>query len=179
MKKENRYLLILCGEAFSGKSMLAEKIAEIYKAKIVGRDKIYFAVDNILALENTSDEDDDRLWKNLWPIAVQGIKNQLLLGNSVVVDDNCLYLQQREELYSLAKNLDIKHVLVYLNIAAEILKERKEQNKINKNRHDVPSGWLEKDSKFFERPNKIENPLIFTEKNTPDEILKKIESIIV
>jgi len=175
MKKENQCLFILCGEAFSGKSTLAEKIAKIYEAKIVGRDKIYFAIDSILALENTSDEDDDKLWKNLWPIAVQGVKNQLLLGNSVVVDDNCLYLSQREELYSLAKNLGIKYVLVYLNIAAKTLKERKEQNKIDKNRHDVPSGWLEKDNKLFERPSKNENPLIFTENDALDKMLKKLK----
>lgn len=178
MEKEKQYLFILCGEAFSGKSTLAEKIAEMYKAKIVGRDKIYFAIDNILALENTSEEDDNRLWKNLWPIAIQGVKNQLLLSNSVVVDDNCLYLQQREELYFLAKNLGIKYVLVYLNITAKILKERKEQNKINKNRHDVPSGWLEKDAKLFERPTKNENPLVFTENNVLEKIIKKVKDVL-
>lgn len=58
MNTKNQYLFILCGEAFSGKSTLSEKISEKYEAKIVGRDKVYFAVEDILALEGTSGADD-------------------------------------------------------------------------------------------------------------------------
>lgn len=67
MEKKNTRIFILCGEAFSGKSTLAEKLSERYGAKIVGRDKIYFAIDDILALEDTPEEDDSALWKSLWP----------------------------------------------------------------------------------------------------------------
>jgi len=178
MKEKNKYLFILCGEAFSGKSTVSKKLSEMYEAKIIGRDKIYFALDNILALENTSDEDDNNLWKNLWPISIQGIKNQLFLGHSVVVDDNCLYLKQREELRSLAKEMGVKNILIYLNVSAKTLKERIEQNKINKDRHEVPSSWLAEDSKLFERPTENENPIIYTENDTPDKLFEKFNSFL-
>jgi len=172
MKKQ--HLFILCGEAFSGKSTLAKKISKSYGAKIIGRDEIYFALDNMLAFENTPDEDDYALWKGLWPIAVQGIKNQLLLGNSVVVDDNCLYLHQRDELRAVAKDVGVEPVLIYLNFSTKTLKDRKERNKVTKERHDVPSGWLEEDSRIFERPTESESPIICTEEDVLDNILAKI-----
>ena len=112
---KNQTLFILCGEAFSGKSTLAKEIATYYEAKVVGRDEVYFATEKILALENTPEDDDNFLWTSLWPLILQGTRNQLLLGNSVVIDDNCLYLKQREELRSIANGLGVRSILIYLN----------------------------------------------------------------
>lgn len=178
MKENKQHLFILCGEAFSGKTTLAKEIAKKYEAKIIGRDVIYFSIADTLALEDTPEKDDGSLWNNLWPIVVQGVKNWLLLGESVVVDDNCLYSNQREDLYRVAKETGVEYTLVYLNVPMDILRERKEQNKINKTRHDVPSGWMEEDSDTFERPSSAENPLVFTEKETIDDLLKKISEAI-
>lgn len=160
MKKQT--LFVLCGEAFSGKSTLAKKIAERSGANIVGRDEIYFETEKILALENTPDEDDDALWKNLWPLVLQGVKNHLLFGHSVVVDDNCLYLKQRDELRCIARDVGVRYILIYLDTPLELLKERKEQNKVSKTRHDVPSSWMEEDSGLFERPLKSEDHMVYT-----------------
>ncbi len=171
---ENKTIFILCGEAFSGKSTLAKKISDLYGVKIVGRDEVYFAIEKILALENTPEDDDDNLWKNMWPLVLQGTKNQLLLGNSVVVDDNCLYLSQRDELRSVAKQAGAKSLLIYLNIPAEILKNRKEENKISKNRHDVPSEWMEEDSNLFERPMETEKPIICTADTKIEELFEGV-----
>lgn len=174
MKNKNQRLFILCGEAFSGKSTFAKKIYETFGAKIVGRDEIYFALDRICDLEHTPEEDDDSLWEKLWPIATQGAKNQLLSGYSVVFDDNCLLKYQREELRALAGNVGVECILIYFDVLAETLKKRKAQNKIDKNRHDVPSNWLEEDAKNFERPAEIENPIIFSENDTAEELFKKL-----
>ena len=167
----NKTLFILCGEAFSGKSTLAKEIASKYGAKIVGRDEIYFATEKILALENTSEEDDSGLWDSMWPLVLQGVKNQLLLGNSVVVDDNCLYLNQRDKLRFIATKLNTKHILIYLNVSSEIIRKRKKDNKLNKTRHDVPSAWLEEDSKLFERPNESENPILYNQNRNIEELI--------
>jgi predicted kinase len=176
--KKKQYLFILCGEAFSGKTTFSQKLSELTGAKIIGRDKIYFVLDDVLALEETPDEEDSLLWNSLWPIAVQGAKNQLLLGNSVVFDDNCLLLRQRGELRSVAKNAGVQCILIYFNLSVETLRKRKEENKINKNRHDVPSGWLENDAQKFEHPTEIENPIIYTEKDSFDELIKKIDAML-
>ena len=173
---ETKTLFILCGEAFSGKSTLSREIAKHYDAKIVGRDEIYFATEKILALENTPDDDDDALWKTMWPMVLQGVKNHLLLGNFVVVDDNCLYLKQRDELRSIASETNTKVILIYLNTPAEIIKKRKEENKLTKNRHDVPSAWLEEDAQLFERPTEIERPVIYGPNTASEELLKQLYS---
>lgn len=170
-------LFILCGEAFSGKSTLAHKIAEQCEAKIIGRDEIYFATEKILALENTPEDDDDSLWTNLWPLVLQGVKNQLLLGNSVVVDDNCLYIKQRDELRAIAQEIKVKHILIHLDISPEILKERKQQNKILKTRHDVPSAWLDKDAHLFEKPTEQEEPIIYKPETSLDAFVKGLNEI--
>jgi predicted kinase len=172
MKTQKLY--ILCGEAFSGKSTLSKKIAEHFDAKIVGRDEIYFAMEKILALESTPDEDDISLWKNMWMLVLQGVKNQLLLGNSVVIDDNCLYLKQRDQLRSIAKEVGVRSTLIFLDIPTEILKDRKEQNKISKTRHDVPSAWLTEDSELFEKPTEVENPTIYKPNTSFDDFVNKL-----
>jgi predicted kinase len=171
---EKQILFILCGEAFSGKSTLARKIAELYKAKLVGRDEVYFSVEKLLALEDTPENDDDSLWENLWPIAIQGAKNHLLLGDSVVFDDNCLHLRQRDELRSIAKEIGVKSILIYLDIPTEVLRERKEKNKISKARHDVPSAWLGEDSQNFERPTEIEKPITYRSNDTLEELISRL-----
>jgi predicted kinase len=171
---EKQTLYILCGEAFSGKSTLSKKIAEHFDAKIIGRDEIYFAIEKILALESTPDEDDHLLWKSMWPLVLQGVKNQLLLGNSVVIDDNCLYLKQRDELRAIAKEIGIESLLIFLDVPTEVLKERKEQNKISKTRHDVPSAWLAEDSELFERPTEVENPIIYTPDTSLDYFMNDL-----
>lgn len=177
IKMKTQTLFILCGEAFSGKSTLAKEIALRYEAKIVGRDEVYFAAEKILALENTPEEDDDFLWAGMWPLVLQGTKNQLLFGNSVVIDDNCLYLQQRNELRAIAENQGVKSILIYLNIPKEILKKRKEENKLHKNRHDVPSAWMEEDSKQFERPTESEKPILYTAHASLDELVTAISQV--
>ncbi len=164
-------LFILCGEAFSGKSTVAKKISGHFEANIVGRDEIYFATEKILALENTPEEDDDQLWLNLWPIVLQGVKNHLLNGSSVVVDDNCFYFRQREDLRKIAEKLNVKNTLIYLDTPYEILKQRKHDNKTLKIRHDVPSEWMEDDATVFERPNKDENHIIYKDEMSVEEIL--------
>jgi len=171
---ENKTMFILCGEAFSGKSTLAKQLSQHYGVKIVGIDEVYFATESILALENTPDEDDTSLWKNLWTVVFQGIKNHLLLGNSVVVDDNCFRLSRRDELRSLAETMRTRTVLIYIDIPMEVLKERKDKNKISKERHDVPSAWMLEDAQKFERPNESENPIIYSPEMTFEDLLKTI-----
>lgn len=179
MKKKKQFLIILCGEAFSGKTTLSKSLAKKFEAKIIGRDKIYFALDKMLAFEDSPYDSEDNLWKNLlWPIMMQGIKNQLLLGNSVVVDDNCLFLDQRQQLRNVAGSMNVRNVLIYMNISAGMLKKRRQQNKKSKMRHDVPSSWLEKDFKKFQRPNKKENPIIFSDNDSTKDLFKKIDKIL-
>jgi len=172
---KNPVLYIVCGKAFSGKSTLSKKIAEKSGAEIVGRDKIYFAIEKMLELENSPEEDDDKLWsKDLWPIAAQGVKNHLLLGRSVVFDDVCLRRWQRDELKGIASVANAETKLIYLDIPESVLRERKERNKTTKERHDVPSTWLEDDEKVFEKPEISENPLVVTDASKFEELLVQI-----
>jgi predicted kinase len=175
---KQQILIILCGEAFSGKSTLAKRLAQYYEAKVVGRDAIYFAMNEILALEKTPEEDDAPLWKNMWPIVVQRVKNQLSVGNSVVVDDNNLYTQQRDELREVARKAQVETVLVYLDIPKEILNERKQRNKIEKTRHDVPSAWLLEDNQLFERPTDGEKPVNFAENMDFELLIEQLDKSI-
>lgn len=175
--KKNPCLFILSGEAFSGKTTIAKKIAEKYDAKIIGRDVVYFALDKFLALEETPESDEESLWINLWPIALQGVKNQLLLGNHVIYDDNCLRIHQREELRSIAKEAGARHKVIYLATSAETIKARKQQNKITNERHDVPSGWIKEEALLFERPTELENPIIISEDSNIDDFVENLIEI--
>jgi predicted kinase len=174
MKKQT--LFILCGEAFSGKSTLAKKLAEKYQAQIIGRDAIYFALEQNLALEETPEEDDESLWNALWPIVMQGAKNNLSIGNSVVIDDNCLFARQRNGLRAIADEKGIRSVLIYLDIRTETIRKRKEENKRSHERHDVPSEWLAEDAERFERPIEQEEAILFTADSDVDDLFIAIEA---
>ncbi len=168
-------LIILCGESFSGKSTLSKKLAETLNIPIIGRDDIYFAIEQSLELESTPDEDDDAIWRGaLWQLLIQGVKNKLLLGDSVIIDDNCFYVEQRNELRSIASKAGVNTVLIFVDTPFEVLRERKLQNKLNKTRHDVPSEWMETDTHKFERPTESENPIIFTPNDSLELLLGRI-----
>ncbi len=171
---QEQTLFILCGEAFSGKSTVAKQLAEKYGATILGSDKVYFAAESIFALEHTPNEDYGNLWKNLWTIVFQGVKNHLLLGNSVIVDDNCFRLRRRDELRALAHGMGVKTVLIYADTSMNVLLERKEKNKISKERHDVPSDWMVADSVKFERPTEAENAIIYTPEMAFEGLVEKL-----
>src|SRR5680860_1205908 len=168
-------LFILSGESFSGKSVLSKEIVKHYHAEIIGRDVVYRAIKDKLALEKTPEEDDRALWNNMWPIVVQGAKNLLLSGKSVVIDDTCLQLQKRNDLRSVTNITGAQVVLIYLDIPATILKDRKQKNKINKERHDVPSVWIEDGAKYFDRPTELENPIIYTFGQELKELFTQID----
>lgn len=171
-------LFIMCGEAFSGKSTISKHISKKYGAQIIGRDSIYFSLEKHLALEGTPEEDDDMLWDSLWSVAVQGAKNQLLLGSSVVFDDVCLQKVRRDELKKVAEQSKAKYILIFLNISKEGLKRRKEENKKTKTRHDVPSAWMEADREDFERPTPDENPITVTDTSDKNHILDLITKAV-
>jgi predicted kinase len=169
-------LFILCAEAFSGKTTLAQKIAERYGAKIVGRDLIYFA---IMGLLETDVQYDDTLWeKDLWPVAMHGVRNHLNTGVSVVFDDCSFLRKQRDELRSIARACGAHSVLIYLDVPQEVLKARKKQNKITKERHDVSSVSLEEDNTLFERPTEDEKPLRYLPDSDLEAWFKKLDERI-
>lgn len=180
MEQIPKTLFILCGEAFSGKSTLSKEIARHYGAEVMGRDRIYFALEEMLALEDTPEDDDDKLWTNdLWPIAVQGAKNHLLLGKSVVFDDVCLQRWRRDELRTVATAAGARSVLIFLDVPAEVLKTRKDKNKETKERHEVPSSWLEKGAQELERPTEEEHPFIYGADADVDAWFKKLTDAVL
>jgi len=63
----------------------------------------------------------------------------------------------------------------FLRKVGENSKKRKEENKLTKDRHDVPSGWLENDAKKFEHPTENESPVIYAENDTPDKLFEKLD----
>ena len=165
-------LFILCGEAFSGKSTLAKKLSKKFDAVIVGRDVAYFALDKILALEEAPEDLDDLIWKKLWPVAVIGARNHLLLGRSVVFDDTCIRRKERDDLRDMAKECGANCILLFLDTTQQTRKQRHEQNRISGHRHDVPSAWIRQDSEDFEKPGLDEEPVV-VEENTEFEVLLK------
>jgi len=106
----------------------------------------------------------------------QGVKNHLMSGNSVVVDDNCLRSNHRKDLRSAADMIGVKSILIYLDLSFDVLKKRKENNKILKTRHDVPSAWMVEDSLVFERPTEEENPVLYTENISSAKFFESLES---
>lgn len=168
-------LIILCGEAFSGKTFLARKLATTFGARIGGRDAVWQAIKAVCALDEMSDEVDDTLWSGLWTIAVVGARNNLGAGRSLIFDDNCFFLRQRDELRTVADKVGARSVLIYVDASAELIKQRKEENKVTKERHDIDSGWLAEDRKTFERPSATEDFIRYSPETNYEDLVNQIE----
>jgi len=153
-----RKLYIMCGVAFSGKSILANRIAEDKNAILVSQDDIW----QIKKKELDLDLDSDEHWEKVQQISRARIREFLMTGSSVVYDDLALRHKDRELLRVLAQECGAEAVLVYLDTPRSIQQERQVKNLHTKERHDVPEHIIEWGLAELEMPSEKESPFIFT-----------------
>jgi len=158
-------LYILCGLAFSGKSILSKKIADYKKATLVSQDKLWFEKEKELNLDWDSDED----WERVLQLSKMVVRDTLMEGNSVVFDDISLKYSDRESLRNLAKECGAEPVLVYLDTPRSVQQERQNKNLETKERHDVPEHIINWGLAELEIPQESEKAFIFKpESNVAD-----------
>jgi predicted kinase len=150
-------LYIMCGVGFSGKSILAQKIAEHTGAVLVSQDALFFELEKKINI----DQDSDEQWEMLLAICKERILENLKVGKSVVFDDTNTQFEHRQELRGLAASVNGDTKVVFLDTPIEIQKERQLKNKETGERHDVKQEYLDQAIDELEIPTKNENVIVF------------------
>lgn len=162
-------LFIMCGLAFSGKSTLAEKIAERAGCKIIAFDKLWIETEKTRPIPEGAEG-----WRFVRDLAQAQILDALKSGSSVVYDDNNAKKEHREELRNVAKKAGVESAVIYLDTSLNIIKLREETNKILQNRHDVEPKNFNKVLQDFELPTPDENVLVYKPKDNLEEFINRI-----
>lgn len=163
------YLYIICGIAFSGKSTLARKIAERTGSKLIAFDKLWIEKDKVNPVSK-----GDEGWRFIRKVGQEEVAKALQEGSSVVYDDNNIRFEHREELREVARRLNARPVVVYLNTPMEVIKEREADNKMTGERHEVEPDNFQTVLEQLEVPTVSEDVLEFTPNMNMEKFLAEL-----
>ena len=149
-------LYILCGLPFSGKSTLAQAIAETTAADVVSLDDInaergLFGGDGIPVEE----------WERTHGIAVQRTGALLARGTSVVLDDTTSRRFLRDRYREVARRAGANAVLVHLDIPLDEIRHRREHSREAGDRRGLVDRVFDETATTFEAPGSDEERLVY------------------
>ncbi len=146
-------LFILCGLPFSGKTYLAQKIAEHLQVTIVSFDAIYEEL-----RQKTGDDlsPQPEVWDQVKKSALLSLSRNLQEGKNVVWDSTNPLRKHREELIKIGDSFGVRNIVVYVNTILDEVKKRRQENKSSHRRIDRGSDDFEQTFKIWEDPSEEE-----------------------
>jgi gluconokinase len=156
--------LTMMGVSGSGKSTIADKLAERIGWRSVDGDKFHPA-SNIAKMSAGLPLTDEDRWPWLKAIAAE-IDRTCKAGEKVVIACSALKRSYREILVHGRDDVRI----VYLDGSKQLIAERLAKRK----GHFMPPGLLDSQFKTLEPPDESENPVTVSIAGTPDEIVDDI-----
>lgn len=156
-------LYIMTGLPYAGKSTLTKELVQRFGFKIASVDEVLEEKD--YDIEKMTQED----WNYAYSEAYRRLKEYLTTGISVILDIGNLKKSERETARSIAKNLNIKHRLIYVNTTPEQIRERWLKNQETKERGRLEDVSLKRALDMFEPPTPDENPVIYNQQINLEE----------
>lgn len=151
-------LYILCGLPFSGKTILAKKLAEKFGFEQVSIDEIRFA--HGFPWEDSKITAKD--WQKIFDESYQRTQEFLQNGKSVLYDSANQDRVSRDRLRKLAKEVGVAAKVIWLDIPLEIIKKRYKENTITQERFHLPEKFFNMAVNTYEVPKKDENVIRYT-----------------
>lgn len=147
-------LVLLCGTSFSGKSTVAQELAQRLPARVVSLDEIndrrgLWGGDGIPVEE----------WRLTHQIAQAEVLELLASGATVVVDNTSSPRFLRDGWRELAAAAGAEFRLVYVETDQATVRARRDQNRITRSRPDVADAVLDQHLADFEPPQADEGAL--------------------
>ncbi len=149
-------LVLMCGLPFSGKSTLARAIVEHAGCAYISLDEINrerglgFGGDGIPVEE----------WERTHAAALERLRTRLPQGD-VVLDDTCCYRWIRDRYRVLAADLGIPTRVIHLDVSAEVISQRMQENRTTGSRRNVREDIFDKVADSFEVPGDDEDVIVF------------------
>ncbi|MBI3109462.1 ATP-binding protein [Candidatus Daviesbacteria bacterium] len=144
---------ILCGLSFSGKTSLAQKIAEHLPVTIISFDAIYEEL-----RKKTGDDLSPQVevWDQVKRIALLSLSENLREGRNVVWDSTNPLRKHREELVEVGDCFGAQSIVVHVNTPLDEIRRRRQKNKFTHERSDRGSDDFEQKLRIWEDPLEIE-----------------------
>lgn len=142
-------LFILCGLPFSGKTYLAQKIAEHLPVTIISLDAIYEEL-----RQKTGDDlsPQPELWDQVKQNALLSLSKNLQEGKNVVWDSTNPLRKYREELIKIGDSFGAQNVVVHVDTPLDEVKKRRQENKSTHRKIDRGSDDFEQTLRLWENP---------------------------
>jgi predicted kinase len=161
-------LIIMCGLPYSGKSILAKKIAEQRKYALIAYDTLW----NEIAREQGKSPDGDLVLD----IANERVKANLTKGMTTVYDTLHTRRDWWDRVVSIATACGARHRIVYLKTPPETIMERYRANSQTGARHQIALAVLQGEIDKCEPP---EPPESFVEFSPQDDLDEWVRAFII
>jgi predicted kinase len=163
-------LVVLCGRSFSGKSTVAGWLREGLGGEIVSFDEIneqrgLWGGGGIAVAE----------WIHTGEIATQRVRAALELGETVIVDDISSPRFLRDRWRSLADELDVSMVLVFVDTTLSTIRARQGANRAGRTRGDVTDAVMDQHLEGFEPPEPDEPAVVVSEISTEKQVVSEVD----
>lgn len=149
-------LFILCGLPFSGKTYLAQKIAEHLPVAIISFDAIYEEL-----RQKTGDElsTQPEVLDQVKQKALLSLSENLQEGKNVVWDSTNPLRKHREELMGIGDSFGAQNIVLHVNTSLDEVRKRMQENKSTHKKVDRGSDDFEQTLRMWENPLEREHAI--------------------
>ncbi len=147
-------LYATCGLAFSGKTTLAKRLAEILSISRVSLDDI-----NSERGLHGGEGMTDAQWEETSEIAARELRQILAANQSVVLDDTLSHRFLRDRYRDVATKGNADFVLLFVNTSLEEIGKRMQKNCVQRLRHHVDPDVFAAHRDRFQRPTEDEQAI--------------------
>ncbi|MFC7624669.1 AAA family ATPase [Microlunatus sp. GCM10028923] len=166
-------IVLLCGRTFSGKSTVAQQLAEGLPGMIISLDAIN-AERGLWGGDGIPIEE----WSRTMELAHDRVGEAVGHGATVIIDDTSSPAFLRDRWRERAAALAVPLVLVYLKIDEAILRERLHRNRAEPSRGDVSDAVLTEHLASFEPPTEAEAALVVEESTEPAALVAAVRDAL-
>lgn len=148
-------LYIMCGLPFSGKSILAKRLADKFAWDLVEIDQIK----TDFGLRDVWKEMKPEDWKKIFTESFKRVEDSLRAGKSVIHDSANQTKASRDQLRDLASKLGLESRVIFVDVSEETARKRWQENKETTERMDLPDWAFNAAVSNYKPPIEGENVL--------------------
>lgn len=152
-----RELIALCGLAFSGKSTIARRVADVLGAELVSYDAI-----NARRGFDGGTVMDDQEWEKTSLMAAASARAVLASGRRVVVDDTFSHRFLRQRFAAVAEASGAPFVLLFVDTPLDVIEARIAENARSGARHHIAPDVFAAHRARFQFPGEDERAVRLT-----------------
>jgi predicted kinase len=152
-----QHLLLMCGPAFSGKTVVSTAIQRELGCVRVSLDE----VNAERGLPPGGEGLPPEAWEASGRVAADRVRQALTAGHHVVLDDTCCFRFLRDRYRAVADGLGVPTLVLYLDVPVAELERRRAASRAQCDRPDVVDAVFRSHLETFEHPDADEDVTVF------------------